>query len=110
MVEITYQVRPADRTAFLQALYAFSEERYRDGAYDWSVFEDVEAPGQFTEYFLVGSWLDHLRQHDRVTSADRDLQSVVLRFHSGVSPPKVRHLLAPASSAVTGHEAGNELR
>ncbi|GAA4128806.1 MFS transporter [Aminobacter aganoensis] len=95
MVEITYHVDTADRPGFLKAIYAFREERYRDGAYDWNVFEDVEVPGHFTEYFLVGSWLDHLRQHDRVTVADKELQSAVASFHSGDGPPKVRHLLAP---------------
>lgn len=95
MVEITYQIDVADRDAFLAALYAFREERYRDGAYDWNVFEDVEKPGLMTEYFLVGSWLDHLRQHERVTRSDQDLQAAVRRFHRGDAPPVTQHRVAP---------------
>ena len=34
------------------------------------------------ETFLVESWLEHLRQHERVTNADRVLQDAVHRFHT----------------------------
>ncbi len=95
MVEITYQIDVAERDDFLAALYAFREERYRDGAYDWNVFEDVETPGLMTEYFLVGSWLDHLRQHERVTRSDQGLQAEVRKFHRGAAPPVAHHRVAP---------------
>jgi hypothetical protein len=35
------------------------------------------------EIFLVSSWLEHQRQHHRVTSADQDLQARVVSFHKG---------------------------
>jgi hypothetical protein len=38
------------------------------------------------ETFLVESWLEHLRQHDRVTNSDRLLQEVVHRFHIKARP------------------------
>jgi hypothetical protein len=41
----------------------------------------------------VESWLEHLRQHERVTNADRLLQNAVDRFHTG-GTPKVTHLIA----------------
>ena len=46
----------------------------------------------FTE-FVVASWEEHLRQHERVTNADRVLQDAVSRFHCAGSP-KVSHLIA----------------
>ena len=49
--------------------------------------------GRFVETFLVDSWLEHLRQHERVTKADCTLQIAVDRFQrKGV--PKVTHLIA----------------
>jgi len=45
------------------------------------------------ETFLVESWLEHLRQHERVTNADRVLQNAVHRFHTE-GAPKVEHLIA----------------
>ncbi len=44
----------------------------RDGAYDWGVYEDVAKPGRFVETFSLDSWIDHLRQHERVTHSDRE--------------------------------------
>jgi Transmembrane secretion effector len=35
---------------------------------------------------LVESWLEHLRQHERVTNADRVLQEAVQRFQTDGTP------------------------
>jgi len=43
------------------------------------------------ETFLVESWLEHLRQHERVTRADRLLQERVQRLL--LHPEKVTHLI-----------------
>lgn len=94
MVTIEYRVGATDRAAFLAALDGLSGERRRDGAYQWQVFEDAGQPGLFTEVFLVASWLEHLRQHERVSRADAEAQDAVRRFHQGDAPPLVRHHLA----------------
>ena len=49
--------------------------------------------GRFIETFMVESWIEHLRQHERVTDADRVLQEAVQRFHAG-GKPTVTHLIA----------------
>ncbi|HET9764249.1 MAG TPA: MFS transporter, partial [Casimicrobiaceae bacterium] len=74
MVTIEYHVAPANREAFLAALEHQAAERRRDGAYWWGVFEDVAHSGHFVETFHVESWLEHKRQHARVTHADRDVE------------------------------------
>ena len=51
-------------------------------------------PGRYVETFVVDSWLEHLRQHDRVTVADRAIEERVRRFHVGEAPPRVSHLIA----------------
>jgi len=94
MVSIEYRVEPADRRAFLEALHRLSRARRRDGAFGWRALEDAEDPRRFEEVFFAASWLDHLRQHRRVTRADAELQAAVLAFHRGGSPPRARHLLA----------------
>jgi hypothetical protein len=66
---------PKNRKAFLAALNKLGHGRRRDGAYAWGVFEDLTHEGRFLETFLVESWLEHLRQHERVTNADRILQT-----------------------------------
>jgi hypothetical protein len=99
LVTVEYRIDEADAAEFLRALHAFSAARRRDGAYAWGVFEDVERPGRFLEYFLSHSWLEHLRQHRRVTRADQALQERVRALHRGADRPRVTHYLAAGQGA-----------
>jgi MFS family permease len=92
LVTVEYRINETNRQAFLRGLDLLSHERRRDGAYAWGLFEDVAEPGGFLETFLIESWLEHLRQHKRVTNADRVLQQHVHRLLKG--PPIVVHLIA----------------
>jgi Transmembrane secretion effector len=51
-------------------------------------------PGRFVETFVVESWAEHLRQHERVTAADRAVEERARAFHTGDGPPIVSHLIA----------------
>ncbi len=93
LVTVEYRIDSRNRGAFLAALERLAHERRRDGAYAWSVFEDAAEEGRFLETFFVESWLEHLRQHERVTNADRVLQDAVQRFHTE-GTPKVTHFIA----------------
>jgi MFS family permease len=96
LVTVEYRIRPQDREAFLEAIEKLEYERRRDGAFRWGVFEDAAEPGRIVEAFLVGSWMEHLRQHERVTNADRLVQDAVHRFQMS-GEPKVTHLIAAES-------------
>ncbi|MBB3769890.1 MFS family permease [Angulomicrobium tetraedrale] len=98
LILIEYRVAKADRDAFLTALRQLSDSRRRDGAYSWGVMEDAAEPELITEWFMVESWAEHLRQHRRVSHADADVQQEVRRFHLLEEGPIVRHLLAVTSS------------
>lgn len=93
LVTVEYRIHPQDRQDFLQLLEQLGPERRRDGAYRWGVFEDAADEGRIVETFLVASWMEHLRQHERVTNADRLVQECVDRFHLG-DTPKVTHFIA----------------
>jgi len=92
LVTIEYSIDPNNREPFLRALGRYGRERRRDGAYRWGVYEDPAHAGRFVETFLTDSWLEHLRQHERVTKADRKLEDAVLRFQVG-ERPKTTHLI-----------------
>jgi MFS family permease len=102
LITIEYRVTSENRIAFLKTLERLSEERRRDGAYDWGVTENMTDPENILEWFFVESWAEHLRQHQRVSQADADLQAEVVRFHVGLDTPKVSHYLALDSGAVAG--------
>lgn len=80
LILVEYRVKRTNRKAFLKALGAIARQRRRDGAYDWGIFEDTAEPGRFIESFLVESWIEHLRQHQRVTKADQVLEKKVRRL------------------------------
>ncbi len=94
LVTVEYRINPKDREAFHTALEMLARERRRDGAYAWGIFEDAALAGRMVETFMFESWLEHLRQHERVTNADRLLQDAVHRFHCE-GEPIVTHLIAP---------------
>jgi MFS family permease len=96
LVTVEYHVSSTDRSAFLTALAKLAGERRRDGAFEWGVYEDIAEQGRFVETFMLDSWVDHLRQHRRVSNTDKELQHIVHAFNVG-EPPKVTHLLAASS-------------
>lgn len=93
LVTIEYRVDPANVPAFFAAIQEMRRIRRRDGAIHWGVYEDTAQPGIVVETFTVESWLEHLRQHDRVTNADRVQQEALAAFHAGDTPPVVRHFV-----------------
>jgi MFS family permease len=93
LVTVEYRIQAANREAFVAALERLGHERRRDGAYAWGVFEDTAEQGRFLETFFVESWLEHLRQHHRVTNADRIVQEAIQRYHLE-GRPNVRHFIA----------------
>ncbi|MDD5328650.1 MAG: MFS transporter [Sulfuricella sp.] len=94
MVTVEYHIDPARIREFTKVMQKLRVIRRRDGAFMWELFNDIEDPGRMVECFMVESWLEHLRQHERVTVADRDVSEKARAFHRGEEPPKVTHLLA----------------
>jgi predicted MFS family arabinose efflux permease/quinol monooxygenase YgiN len=92
MVTVEYRVEPEHRDAFLFAIHALSAERKRDGAYAWGIFSDSADKNRLVETFFLESWMEHLRQHQRVTNADRVQQQRIR--HLLREPPRVTHFVA----------------
>lgn len=93
LVTIEYRIDPDRAVEFRAAMFHLREIRLRDGAFRCSVFRDLDDPALFRETFLVGSWAEHQRQHERGTMEDRRVEEIVLAFHVLEEPPRVRHLL-----------------
>ena len=91
MIQVRYQVPQSDRADFKRAMRKLAAARRRDGAYAWGLMEQSDDPTALLEWFLVESWQEHLRQHQRVSHADVELQQAVLQYHQGDEPPQVSH-------------------
>src|SRR5450759_530869 len=94
MVTVEYLVDPARADEFAKFMLQMRRIRRRDGAFMWELFNDIEHPDRMVECFMVESWFEHLRQHERVTVADRDVIEKARAFHLGSELPKVTHLVA----------------
>jgi MFS family permease len=93
LVTVEYRIDPGQADAFLRAVHALRPVRLRDGALLWGLFRDTEEPAVYLESFLVESWVEHQRQHERFTVADEALRAAVLAFHVEDKPPVIRHLV-----------------
>ena len=82
---------------------ALRRVRRRDGARGWSLVQDVAEPDRSgIERFESPTWIDHLRQHQRVTNADREVEARVEALIADGTRPAVRHMLE--------HEVGMSAR
>jgi MFS family permease len=94
LVTVEYRV-PAERAAdFRAAVGPLRAARLREGAIRWDLFQNVKDEEQFVEVFLVESWAEHLRQHERVTDEDWADALAVRGLNPGGRPPRVTHLVA----------------
>jgi MFS family permease len=91
LVTVKYVIDPAKAPAFLHSIHKYQRVRRRDGAVRWGVFADTEAPNTYLESFVVESWAEHQRQHDRFTLADSELEKRVVAF--ALQPIKVKHYI-----------------
>ena len=94
MVTIEYRVQPDKRAEFVAAMQSVREMRRRNGAYFWELFHDSADPSRFNECFMDESWVEHLRQHERVSVADREIQQRAKAFMVEGTATKSSHWLA----------------
>lgn len=73
MLMVEYQIRAADEAAFVAAANEWSGECWRDGAFEWRLYQSADDPSIWIEAFSVSSWEEHLAQHEHVSKADQDI-------------------------------------
>src|SRR5216683_1172669 len=91
---VEYRINPKTADEFLQAMEEMRRIRQRDGAIRWNLSRDTADPERYIETFVTESWGDHLRQHERVTAENREVEQRAQAFHLGPEPPKITHLIA----------------
>lgn len=98
LVTVEYDVDPVHTARFLALMATLAAERRRDGAWGWSLQEDVARPGLWLETFREADWTAHLRHHVRVTEADRAVQDEIATVMRDGTAPLVRHFLGPTAA------------
>jgi hypothetical protein len=93
MVQTEYCIDPQRAEDFLRAMHEVRLMRERDGAFGWFLARDPAREERHVEEFMAESWLDYLRQLDRMTNADHATLDHARSFHLGNSPPTVTPLI-----------------
>ena len=93
LIEIEYIIDNSKSNEFEYEIQNLKNLHLRDGAISWGLFRDVANPSRYVETFVAESWLEHLRQHQRVTKTDKEIQDKVNSFHVGATEPIVDHFI-----------------
>ena len=94
MVTIEYRVQLAHRIEFVTAMLEVREMRRRNGAYFWELFHDSADPVHFVECFMDESWIEHMRQHERASIADRAILDRAKQYMVEGESTRSQHWLA----------------
>jgi MFS family permease len=100
LVTVEYTIEPDQRAAFAAAARKLLRPmRRRDGAVFWELFVDSANPKRCVECWLVESWAEHLRQHERTTRSDREMQVRVRQLTVGRE--RTTHYIALSSTSAS---------
>ena len=91
LVMVEYRINPKHALDFTFAMQAVRQQRLRDGAFRSGLYHDPTDLGRYLETFVVESWAEHLRLHERMTVSDRIAEDQARAFHIGRTPPVVSH-------------------
>jgi MFS family permease len=95
MVSAEYWPRPGLRADLIAALQDARFSRRRTGATAWRVWQDAADPDRIVEQFVVASWDEHLRQHERITRRDAERFAKIRAMTDPGHPEVVTHWLTP---------------
>ena len=98
LVTINYHIQPGERAEFVAAMQEVRKMRRRNGAYFWQLFHDPADPARFVETFMDESWMEHLRQHERASVADREILARAKRYLVEGTSTKSSHWVADRES------------
>jgi MFS family permease len=94
LVSVEYRAQPGHEDELMTALQRTRNGRRRTGATSWRAWRDASDPGRILEQFVVASWDEHLRQHERVTRRDQGHLDRVRQLADPAYPAAVTHWLA----------------
>lgn len=100
LVTIAYDVCPGADEEFLRALRLVGRQRRRTGASSWSVYRDADHEHRYIESYVLPSWEEHLRQHQRRTVTDAELQADLRQYLVPGTEPTAWHYVAPSEPSM----------
>lgn len=93
IVTIEWLIREEDVVEFLKAMAERRRIRRRDGARHWTLLRDLTDPELWVERYDTPTWVEYVRQAQRVTQADAEIGDRVRALHKGPNPPVVHRMI-----------------
>lgn len=93
LIQVEYRIESHNRGGFLRAMAAVGPTRRRSGATSWRVFRDLGDEERFVERYVIASWAQYLRQRERMTMADSELQARAAQFQRAEVPIRISRLI-----------------
>jgi len=103
-VTLVYRAQPGKENELVTALEHTRFSRRRTGATSWRAWRDASDPTRILEQFVVASWDEHLRQHERVTQRDQARLDRVRALTDPDHPVTVTHWLTPSGPTRAGSQ------
>lgn len=98
ILEIDYDVDPAQAREFYDAMLKVQRTRLRNGGFNWSIARDIANPALWTERYQCPTWGDYLHMRERFTQADKAAQTLAGSFDRQAELRVRRRLERPLGS------------
>jgi MFS family permease len=102
IVTIEYVIAEKDVVAFLGAMAERRRIRRRDGARHWALLRDLTNAELWIERYDSPTWVEYVRQNQRVTQADAEIGERVRALHKGPVPPVVHRMIERQTGSLPG--------
>ena len=111
VITIDYRIREEDVREFLALMAERRRIRRRDGARHWHLLRDLAEPELWTERYDTPTWLDYVRQAQRMTQADARIVDRLSELHRGAEPPQVRRRIErqPVSTSLEADDPTRQI-
>lgn len=93
IVTVEFLIREEDVVAFLSVMAERRRIRRRDGARHWTLLRDLTNSELWLERYDTPTWVEYVRQNQRVTQADAEIGDRVRALHKGPNPPVVHRMI-----------------
>ncbi len=100
IVTVEYLIRDEDVFDFLGVMAERRRIRRRDGARQWTLLRDLVNPELWIERYESPTWVEYVRQNQRITKADAETGDRIRALHRGAEPPLARRLIERQVSAL----------
>lgn len=89
IVEIQYRINAASQKEFVAQMKSIARLRYRNGAREWSLSQDLKDEALWTQRFSCTTWREYLHLRQRTSASEMDIIERLNALHHGSIPREI---------------------